>query len=236
MDAKEFLTTHDVAEFLNLSPYTVREYAKKGIIPARKGGGSWWFVKADLLARLRGKDEGKLGGATLPRHLEHILQQQDEYQKLLELCKDVLPKTWNAYEYCDIPNMKNEIGILNIELDIYDKPKSYKNPKSLGHVRRIIYFNGVGNVKISIHCYPLMGTQTLLHELAHIAVFRLQSFITKSYREDVASEGGSIIEPDGHGEIFLRFLNIFENRAIKKGWSFFVIKDNKIWMKDKSNS
>ena len=58
VDAKEILTTDDAAEFLSLTPYTVREYAKKGIIPARKVGKSWRFVKADLLAWLRGKDEG----------------------------------------------------------------------------------------------------------------------------------------------------------------------------------
>jgi excisionase family DNA binding protein len=58
MEAKEILTTDEAGEFLSLTPYTVREYAKKGIIPARKVGKSWRFVKADLLAWLRGKDEG----------------------------------------------------------------------------------------------------------------------------------------------------------------------------------
>jgi hypothetical protein len=162
-----------------------------------------------------------------------MMQQQDEYQKLLELCKDVIPKTWNAYEYCDIENRKKTRNILNIELHIYDKPKWHKHKKALGHVSVIRYYYGVGKVKISIHCYPPMRTETLLHELAHIAIYRLQSFKTKSYKEDVALEDGSIIEPDGHGEIFLRFLNIIENRAIKKGWSFFVIKDTKVWTKDK---
>ncbi len=57
MDAKEILTTDDAAKFLSLTSYTVREYAKKGIIPARKVGKSWRFVKADLLAWLRGRDQ-----------------------------------------------------------------------------------------------------------------------------------------------------------------------------------
>ena len=57
MDAKEILTTDEAAEFLSLTPYTVREYAKKGLVPARKVGKSWRFVKADLLAWLRGKDQ-----------------------------------------------------------------------------------------------------------------------------------------------------------------------------------
>lgn len=54
MEAKEILTTDEAAEFLSLTPYTVREYAKKGLIPARKVGKSWRFVKADLLAWVRG--------------------------------------------------------------------------------------------------------------------------------------------------------------------------------------
>lgn len=236
MDAKEILTTDDVVKFLNLSPSTVREYARKGIIPAQKLGKSWRFVKADFMVWLRGKDEGNLGRATFPLRLRRNIQQQQDYQKLLELCKDVLPMTWNAYKYNDIENCKKEKGILNIELDIYDKPKWNINNKAQGHVRYIIYTNGVGHAKISIHCYSIQKTYFLLHELAHIAIFRLQSFMKKSYRDDFAMEGGSNIEPDGHGKIFQRFLNIFENRAIKKGWSFFVIKDMKIWNKDKSNS
>ena len=55
MDAKEILTTDDAAKFLSLTPYTVREYAKKGIIPARKVGKSWRFYKPDLVAWVRGK-------------------------------------------------------------------------------------------------------------------------------------------------------------------------------------
>lgn len=61
MDSKEVLTTNEAAEFLSLTPYTLREYAKKGVVPARKVGKSWRFVKADLLAWLRGKDQGGQG-------------------------------------------------------------------------------------------------------------------------------------------------------------------------------
>jgi excisionase family DNA binding protein len=57
MDSKEVLTTNEAAEFLSLTPYTLREYAKKGLVPARKVGKSWRFVKVDLLAWLRGRDQ-----------------------------------------------------------------------------------------------------------------------------------------------------------------------------------
>ena len=78
-----------------------------------------------------------------------------------------------------------------------------------------------------------MRTHTLLHELAHVAVFRLQSFITKSYKAEIVLCDGRIIEPDGHGEIYYKCLQIHENMAIKKGWNFFEIKGRKIWTKDK---
>ncbi len=61
MDAKEILTTDEAAEFLSLTPYTVREYAKRGIIPAKKIGKQWRFVRADLLAWLRGKETSQEG-------------------------------------------------------------------------------------------------------------------------------------------------------------------------------
>jgi len=57
MQTKEVLTTDEAARFLSLTPYTLREYARKGLIPARKLGKSWRFVKADLLDWLRGKDQ-----------------------------------------------------------------------------------------------------------------------------------------------------------------------------------
>lgn len=174
--------------------------------------------------------------------MEQTKLQYDNYKELIELANDVIPKTWNVYEYCDIKNYKKKRGILNVELHIYDNPEYYipsiKKVRGIihtGHVRCIRYFNGVGHVKINIHCYPLHRPDTLLHELAHVAVFRLQSLITKTYKAEYELCGGDIIEPDSHGKIFIRLLNIIENRAIKKGWVFFVIKDTKIWSKDKES-
>ncbi len=57
MQDKEVLNTEEVAEFLGLKPFTIREYAKRGTIPAKKVGKEWRFVKADLLAWLRSKEE-----------------------------------------------------------------------------------------------------------------------------------------------------------------------------------
>jgi excisionase family DNA binding protein len=47
------LTTEEAAEFLKLTPFTVRDYAKRRILPARKVGKGWRFYKPDLVAWLR---------------------------------------------------------------------------------------------------------------------------------------------------------------------------------------
>ena len=47
------LTTEEAAEFLKLTPFTVRDYARRRILPARKVGKGWRFYKPDLVAWLR---------------------------------------------------------------------------------------------------------------------------------------------------------------------------------------
>jgi nitrogen PTS system EIIA component len=53
MGNDEVLTTEEAAEFLKLTPFTVRDYARRGILPSRKLGKGWRFYKPDLLAWLR---------------------------------------------------------------------------------------------------------------------------------------------------------------------------------------
>jgi PTS system nitrogen regulatory IIA component len=53
MDNDLVLTTEEAAMFLKLTPFTVRDYARRGILPARKAGKGWRFYKPDLLAWLR---------------------------------------------------------------------------------------------------------------------------------------------------------------------------------------
>ncbi len=45
----EILTPKETAELLQLSEYTVKEYARQGKIPARKIGGVWRFSHQALL-------------------------------------------------------------------------------------------------------------------------------------------------------------------------------------------
>jgi excisionase family DNA binding protein len=52
----EVLTTDEAAEFLRLSPYAVRDLARRKVLPGRKVGRDWRFYKPDLVAWLRGKE------------------------------------------------------------------------------------------------------------------------------------------------------------------------------------
>lgn len=45
---EDVLTVADVAALLDLKPYTVKEYARRGILPGRKLGPSWRFLRPEL--------------------------------------------------------------------------------------------------------------------------------------------------------------------------------------------
>ena len=53
---KEVLNVEETAEFLRLSPFTIRMYARRGTLPAKKVGKEWRFYKPDLVAWLRGTE------------------------------------------------------------------------------------------------------------------------------------------------------------------------------------
>jgi excisionase family DNA binding protein len=55
MQDNDIMTTEEAAEFLKLTSFTVRDYARRGTIPARKVGKGWRFYKPDLVTWLRGK-------------------------------------------------------------------------------------------------------------------------------------------------------------------------------------
>jgi predicted ribosomally synthesized peptide with nif11-like leader len=50
------LTCEEAAELLGVKPFTVRTFARRGVIPGEKLGNEWRFDKADLLAWRRGMD------------------------------------------------------------------------------------------------------------------------------------------------------------------------------------
>jgi len=160
------------------------------------------------------------------------MKNHDDYENLMKLAKDVVPTPWNVYQYRDFDSCKKERLTLNIELRIYDARMAriaQNKYKAGAHVENIESLNGVGYVTINFHNDSILRTQALLHELAHIAVHRLSDLRMKSYKKGYSISNARIIESDSHGKVFSKFLNIFENRAIKKGWNFLLLYKKKIW-------
>jgi excisionase family DNA binding protein len=52
---KEVLNAKEAAEFLGFNPYTIREKARAGEIPALKVGRQWRFSRQALLAFIEGR-------------------------------------------------------------------------------------------------------------------------------------------------------------------------------------
>jgi excisionase family DNA binding protein len=50
----DVLTVDDVARLLELKPYTVKEYARRGILPGRKLGRTWRFLRPELEQAIKG--------------------------------------------------------------------------------------------------------------------------------------------------------------------------------------
>jgi len=50
---EDVLTVADVAVLLELKPYTVKEYARRGILPGRKLGRTWRFLRPELEEAIR---------------------------------------------------------------------------------------------------------------------------------------------------------------------------------------
>ncbi len=49
----DVLTVADVAALLDLKPYTVKEYARRAILPGRKLGRTWRFLRPELKEAIR---------------------------------------------------------------------------------------------------------------------------------------------------------------------------------------
>lgn len=45
---QDILTVSETAELLGLSTYTITDYARRGLLPGRKLGRSWRFIRSEL--------------------------------------------------------------------------------------------------------------------------------------------------------------------------------------------
>lgn len=54
---KDILTTEEAANYLQVQPITIREWAREGNIPAKKIGRQWRFSKRVLLEWIESEDD-----------------------------------------------------------------------------------------------------------------------------------------------------------------------------------
>ncbi len=56
----EVLTTEEAARLLKISPYAMRDLARRNVVPARKVGKAWRFIRGSLLKWLEGQEKEHL--------------------------------------------------------------------------------------------------------------------------------------------------------------------------------
>jgi predicted ribosomally synthesized peptide with nif11-like leader len=86
MQYKEVLNSEEAADLLGVKPFTIRTYARRGVIPGKKLGNEWRFVKNDLMAWLRGMEtEGEeLEIPTGAKAFLQRLRDDSEFQQEIE--------------------------------------------------------------------------------------------------------------------------------------------------------
>jgi predicted ribosomally synthesized peptide with nif11-like leader len=86
MQYKEVLNSEEAADLLGVKPFTIRTYARRGVIPGKKLGNEWRFVKNDLMAWLRGMEteEGELESPTGAKAFLQRLREDSDFQQKIE--------------------------------------------------------------------------------------------------------------------------------------------------------
>ncbi|MFZ5448260.1 MAG: Nif11-like leader peptide family RiPP precursor [Thermodesulfobacteriota bacterium] len=81
------MNSEEAADFLGVKPLTIRTYARRGVIPGKKLGNEWRFVKKDLLAWLKGMEGEESTAETTAPGAEAFLQrarEDEEFRKQIE--------------------------------------------------------------------------------------------------------------------------------------------------------
>ncbi len=87
MQYREVLNSEEAADLLGVKPFTIRTYARRGVIPGKKLGNEWRFVKNDLLAWLRGmevEEEELEASTTGAKAFLQRLHNDSDFQKQVE--------------------------------------------------------------------------------------------------------------------------------------------------------
>ncbi len=152
--------------------------------------------------------------------------------QVLRFARKIVPRNWNVF--LDLKDYKKDSLILNIHLFLFgDAVKSFydermQNKKALGSVQDINYRKGIGSYTTLAIFEPVDWKNTLIHELAHIAVMRWIFFKERGYKSEmvfinsriyssIESEVKDIHHLIGYKEKFIKaFETIFKRYLLQK--------------------
>lgn len=159
-----------------------------------------------------------------------------EREKIRRFAEMLTPSNWNVF--IDYKHFKEERGILNIYLDIRDAG-SEKEPIFYGMVHGGMNFlKGVASIHVVLQPQITNWKKLILHELAHVAVYRWIAWKTRVFKKPLADvsrlgcyfylspKGGKAYSPDmdretkralfsQHGKAFHWAHEVFKTRAKK---------------------
>lgn len=155
---------------------------------------------------------------------------EEEKVSILEFARLITPPNWNIF--IDYGEIKNERRTVNVCLDFPDNCETgWKDcdPSIIGYAglaQGIVMVDGDHGAQITLQAPWKPWKALIVHELAHIAVFRWVFYSTKVHMERLEvvdagapeyKRGGSIIGllPPPHGKIFKRALAVMRKRAQK---------------------
>jgi len=157
-----------------------------------------------------------------------------EREEIRKFAERITPPSWNVF--LDFKKRRKDPGILNISLDIRDAHDE-KDSIFQAAVRGWMSFcDRIGYVHVVIQPYVTDWQGLIIHEFAHLAVYRWVAYKTKVYRKPIAwvghrvcyyclpREGGAYYAPkmdeetrealsSGHGPVFQKARKAFEKRA-----------------------
>ena len=142
-----------------------------------------------------------------------VIQKEDK-ERMLRFANRITPPNWNVW--CDsLSEPIVDRGILNIRLGAFPyPPDDGRNLAGATERCGIIYMGGHTYSHIKI--FPTQGDWpgTVVHELAHIAVYRRLSLINKPYKEELGFATCKMFNEDEHGQRFDRALEFLRLRMM----------------------
>ena len=157
-----------------------------------------------------------------------------EREEIRKFAERIAPPSWNVF--IDSKKRSKEPGVLNISLDIRDAHDEKDSIFQAAMRGWMSFCDRIGYVHVVIQPYKTDWHSLIIHEFAHLAVYRWIACKTKVYRKPIAwvghrvchyclpREGGAYYAPkmdeatrealsSGHGRAFQKARKALEKRA-----------------------